>query len=207
MKGAEYADHDGLALGERVARGEVRPQELASVAAEAIAELNPALNAVVETYSDRIESPGDSAPGEGPFQGVPFLVKDMGDHEAGRRCEMGSRLCEGRTSAQDTFYIERVRAAGFNAIGRTNVPEFCIAGTTEGALHGNASTPWRQGYSAGGPAAARRPRWLRGWCPWRAGRISPAPCGFLRRFADAWGSCPRAAASPAAPPRVNRVMA
>ena len=191
MKAAEYADHDGVALGERVARGEASPEELAGAAAEAIAAVNPALNAVVETYADRIEGPGNSGPGastlgDGPFRGVPFLVKDMGGHEAGRRCEMGSRLCEGRTSAQDSFYIERVRAAGFNAIGRSNVPEFCIAGTTEGALHGNASTPWRQGYSAGGSSGGSAAAVAAGLVPVAGGsdiagsmRIPASLCGCL----------------------------
>jgi len=186
MKLSEYADCDGIGLSEALVRGEIRPEELAATAAEAIAAANPALNAVVETYADRIEGLAGTAQGAGPFHGVPFLIKDIGDHEAGRRCEMGSRLCAGRVSGQDSFFIERVRAAGFNTIGRTNVPEFCVAGTTEGMLHGNASTPWRQGYSAGGSSGGAGAAVASGMVPVASGsdiagsiRIPASLCGCL----------------------------
>ena len=150
MKLAEYAAYDALGLAELVAKKEVSPKELATTAAAAIDAINPAINAVVETYSDRIGGLDERTLGPGPFRGVPFLMKDVFGHEAGRKIEFGSRLCRGMVAQQDTHYCELLRASGVNILGRSAAPEYSMSGTTEGALYGNTSTPWRTGHSAGG---------------------------------------------------------
>jgi amidase len=147
---SEYAAHDALGLADLVQRGEVSPRELARLAASAIDAINPAVNAVVETYPDRIEDLDERRLGTGPFRGVPFLIKDFFGHEAGRVVEFGSRLCRGMIATQDTYLCEMFRASGLNIIGRSAAPEYSMAGTTETALHGNTSTPWKRGFSAGG---------------------------------------------------------
>jgi amidase len=150
MNLAQYAAHDALGLAALVASRQVSPIELAASAAAAIAAINPALNAVVETYPDRIEGLDERRLGNGPFRGVPFLMKDVFGHEAGRKIEFGSRLCRGMIAQQDTHFCELLRAAGVNILGRSAAPEYSMSGTTEGALYGNTCTPWRAGYSAGG---------------------------------------------------------
>lgn len=150
MNLSEYASFDALGLAALVASGQVSPRELAGTAARAIAAINPKVNAVVETYPDRIDSLDEKTLGAGPFRGVPFLMKDVFGHEAGRKIEFGSRLCRGMVAQQDTFFCELLRAAGLNILGRSAAPEYSMSGTTEGALYGNTSTPWRHGYSAGG---------------------------------------------------------
>jgi len=146
----DYAARDALGLAELVRRKEVTPRELAQAAARAIEAVNPRVNAVVETYDDRIGGLDEAALGAGPFRGVPFLIKDVGGHEKGRRIEYGSRLCRGMVGEIDTHLIKLLHQSGVNVIGRSNAPEYSIAGTTENALYGNTSTPWRQGCSAGG---------------------------------------------------------
>jgi amidase len=150
MNLAEYARFDALGLARLLADKEVTPAELARIAARAIEAVNPAVNAVVETYPDRIEALDENTLGSGPFRGVPFLMKDVFGHEAGRKIEFGSRLCRGMRAEQDTYYCQMLRAAGVNILGRSAAPEYSMAGTTETALYGNTSTPWRQGYCAGG---------------------------------------------------------
>lgn len=150
MKLSEYAAYDALGLAGLVSGKHVSPAELAATAAAAIDAVNPAINAVVETYPDRIGELDESRLGNGPFRGVPFLMKDVFGHEAGRKIELGSRLCRGMVVAQDSYYCELLRAAGVNIVGRSAAPEYSMSGTTESALHGNTSTPWRAGYSAGG---------------------------------------------------------
>jgi amidase len=150
MNLAEYARYDALGLADLVAKKEVSPKELANTAAAAIAAINPAVNAVVETYPDRIDALEEKTLGQGPFRGVPFLMKDVFGHEAGRKIEFGSRLCRGMVARQDTHYCELLRASGVNILGRSAAPEYSMSGTTEGALYGNTCTPWRSGYSAGG---------------------------------------------------------
>jgi amidase len=150
MRIDEYARHDGLALAELVKDGEVTPSELATVAADAIAAINPAINAVIELYHDRVDSLDETALGNGPFRAVPFLIKDVGGHEKGRKIEFGSRLCAGLVAEVDTYYAKLLRTAGLNIIGRTNTPEFSMASSSENLLYGATHTPWMAGRSAGG---------------------------------------------------------
>lgn len=146
----EYAKHDALGLAALVAQKQVTPKELAQTASRAIAAINPQVNAVVETYGDRIEGLDERSLGNGPFRGVPLLIKDVFGHEGGRRIEFGSRLCRGMVAEQDTYFCTLLKAAGVNIIGRSAAPEYSMSGSTEGALYGNTSNPWKKGYSAGG---------------------------------------------------------
>ena len=150
MKLSEYASYDALGLADLVKAGSVSPNELALTAAKAIAAVNGDVNAVVETYADRIDGLDERTLGTGPFRGVPFLMKDVFGHEGGRKIEFGSRLCKGMVADRDTYFCELLKAAGVNIIGRSAAPEYSLTGTTEGALYGNTSNPWKKGYSAGG---------------------------------------------------------
>ncbi len=150
MKLAEYAAFDALGLADLVARKEVTPKELAQTAAQAIEKANPTIKAVVETYADRIDDLDESSLGNGPFRGVPFLIKDVFGHEAGRKIEFGSRLCAGMTVETGTYFVDQLKASGVNIMGRSAAPEYSMSATTESAAFGNTSNPWKQGYSAGG---------------------------------------------------------
>ena len=150
MELSEYASYDGLGLADLVARKEVSPTELAQTARNAIDAIDGTVNAVVEVYDDRIAGLDESTLGDGPFRGVPFLIKDVGAHEKGRKIEFGSRLCEGMIAEFDTNFFKLLRSSGVNVLGRSNAPEYSIAASAENLLYGNTSTPWREGYSAGG---------------------------------------------------------
>jgi amidase len=149
MKLAEYCQYDSLGLAELVAKKEVSAKELAETAAAAIDAINPQVNAVVETYPDRIDVAEETL-GNGPFRGVPSLMKDVFGHEAGRKIEFGSRLCEGMVVQEDTHVCKLLKASGVNILGRSATPEYSMSGTTETAFYGNTSTPWKKGHSAGG---------------------------------------------------------
>ena len=146
----EYASYDGLGLAELVAKKQVTPKELATTAAAAIALANPKIHAVVETYPDRIAGLDEKSLGQGPFRGVPFLMKDVFGHEKGRKIEFASALCEGMVSEADTYMTTQLRDAGVNILGRSAAPEYSMSPTTETRFYGNTSTPWKHGYSAGG---------------------------------------------------------
>lgn len=150
MQLKDYAERDATALADLLRKGEVSPRELAQLAAQAVEAVNGEVNAVVELYPDRIEGLDESSLGEGPFRGVPFLIKDVRGYEKGRKIEYGSRLAEGLICEEDTFFIELARKAGLNVLGRSNAPEYSSATCTDNLLYGATSTPWRKGYSAGG---------------------------------------------------------
>jgi amidase len=147
---AEYASYDALGLAELVVRKQVSPTELALTAVAAKAKVDGAVNAVVELYPDRIEGLAEASLGQGPFRGVPFLIKDVFGHEKGRKIEFGSRLCKGMTVEASTAFVDLLKAAGVNILGRSAAPEYSMSATTESILYGNTSNPWKQGYSAGG---------------------------------------------------------
>src|SRR5437879_11711408 len=98
---AESASYDALGLADLVANKQVSPKELAQTAAAAIASINPSVNAVVETYPDRIDGLDEKTLGTGAFRGVPFLIKDFFGHEAGRTIEFGRRLQRRRLAHHD----------------------------------------------------------------------------------------------------------
>ena len=141
---AEYADHDGLGLAALIARGEVSAAEVRAAALQAIAAVNPTVNAVIESWDD------EPAPAAGPFSGVPFLVKDIVGATAGRRNELGSRLAAGLVAGADSLLMTRFRAAGLVTIGRTTTPEMGTSTTTESVATGPTRNPWDPGRNAGG---------------------------------------------------------
>src|SRR5687768_8828028 len=144
MNLTEYASYDALGLAELVAKGQATPKELALTAVAAKEKVDGAVNAVVELYPDRIETLDEASLGNGPFRGVPFLIKDVFGHEKGRKIEFGSRLCRNMVALTDTHLCELFRASGVNILGRSTAPEYSMSGTTESALYGNTSTPWKK---------------------------------------------------------------
>ncbi|HRJ68943.1 MAG TPA: amidase [Beijerinckiaceae bacterium] len=165
MKVKEYAKFDALGLAELVRRRQVTPKELALTAAEAIAKANGEVNCVVETYADRIDGLDETSLGTGPFRGVPFLMKDVFGHEKGRKIEFGSRLCKGMVGQVDSNLTVLLRKAGVNILGRSSAPEYSMAGTSEGLLYGNASNPWKKGYSTGGSSGGAQAAVTSGMVP------------------------------------------
>ncbi|TWV57777.1 amidase [Streptomyces misionensis] len=146
MRVTEYAHHDAVGLAELVAKGEVSPAELEAAAREAVAKVDPLINAVVETWP----ADDEPRPGSTPLAGVPFLIKDIGVAMAGRRMELGSRLAAGHVARADSYLMARLRRAGLVTFGRTSTPEMAYGITTEPVLHGATRNPWDPARSAGG---------------------------------------------------------
>jgi amidase len=154
----DYWKYDGLGLAELVRKKEVTALELVEVALESAARLNPTLNALCHDLSDRARTAARRPLSEGPFVGVPFLLKDIGAQMQGTPCECGSRLMQGHVSKIDTHLTERFHRAGLITIGKTTTPEFGAQVTTEPVLTGVTRNPWNTavtpGGSSGGSAAA-----------------------------------------------------
>ncbi len=145
----DYSDYDGLGLAELVAKKAVTPAELAEAAIERIERHNPTLNAVVyKGYDDARRSAQGDLP-DGPFKGVPFLIKDLGMPVAGWPRSHGSRFAN-VVDHEDGGLTRRYKAAGVVALGKTNTPEYGITGTTESAALGPCRNPWNPNHIAGG---------------------------------------------------------
>ncbi len=158
MAFAEYADHDGLGLADLVHRGETSSGELVEAAIERIERHNPALNAVVYKAYDEARKVAAGALPDGPFRGVPFLIKDLGAQVRGWPRTSGSHFAQVASDAADSELIRRYRASGVVLLGKTNTPEFGIPGVTHSEKLGPCGNPWNpehiSGGSSGGAAAA-----------------------------------------------------
>jgi amidase len=158
MNLTEYASYDGLGLAELVRTRQISARELGELFQRAVDKVNPQINAVIETYSERIAALDPDRVPQGAFAGVPFLLKDAGSGEAGKRQELGSRLTRGRIAPADRFLTQLFRAAGLTLLGRTTTPEFTLSASTESLLAGATHNPWNPdllaGGSSGGAAAS-----------------------------------------------------
>jgi amidase len=158
MSFAEYADYDGLGLAELVRNRDVTPSELLEAAIERIERNNGKLNAVVHKAYDEARGVAAGALPDGPFKGVPFLIKDLGVRVKGWPRTSASRFAQIDADESDSELITRYRATGAVLAGKTNTPEFGIPGVTTSALLGPCRNPWNTdhitGGSSGGAAAA-----------------------------------------------------
>jgi len=154
----EYTAHDGLGLAERVKAGDVSARELVDTAIAACEQVNGTLNAVVTEMFDHARARADTARPQGPFAGVPFLMKDFGAEVAGVRFTEGTAFLADHVPEEDSELYTRFCAAGLLTIGKTNLPELAIGTTTESPLFGACRNPWdttrTTGGSSGGAAAA-----------------------------------------------------
>lgn len=143
-----------------VASGEVSPGELLEAAIERIERIDPAINAVVIRWFDHARETARGDLPDGPFRGVPFLIKDLFATYAGQRISNGNvALKEAHViSDADTTLVSRHRRAGLVIAGRTNSPELGSVPTTEPVAWGPTHNPWdttrTPGGSSGGAAAA-----------------------------------------------------
>jgi amidase len=157
----ELAALDATAQAELVRRREVTPGELVEAAIARVERIDPQLNAVIlpalEQARHRAVAP--DLP-NGPFRGVPFLMKDLGGPEAGRRLAAGMRCLKdaGWTETTNAYLVNKLLAAGLVILGRTNTPELGLLPTTEPEAFGPTRNPWSPthspGGSSGGSAAA-----------------------------------------------------
>lgn len=154
----EYSEFDATGLAELVRNGETTPLELLESAISRAERHNPRLNALTYKAYDEARENASGALPDGPFRGVPFLIKDIASPVAGWPQTSGSRFLARQTAQEDGALTKRLREAGLVLFGKTNTPEFGITGTTEGALLGACRNPWNTDYisggSSGGAAAA-----------------------------------------------------
>lgn len=159
MRLDEYLQHDAVGLAGLVQTGQVSPQELLACAQAQAEKTNAQTGAIVRQWDPAQHAPSapDAAP-LGPFSGVPFLLKDGGQHFAGLPTSNGSRALVRQNQPAHAVVVQRWLDAGLVPFGKTNVPELMLKAVTDSQLWGRASNPWdlkrTPGGSSGGAAAA-----------------------------------------------------
>jgi amidase len=141
---------DATAQADLVRRGEVSPAELVEAAISRIEAVNPKLDAVIRTRFDAARREAAGALPDGPFRGVPILLKDLGCLVAGEPTAFGLGPMRDLALPLTSYLAQHFLAAGFIPLGRTNVPELGTTVTTEPRSFPAARNPWDPGRSAGG---------------------------------------------------------
>ena len=144
------SSRDALGLAELVRKRQVAPSELLDAAIARAEMLNPRFNFIAQRHYDHARKALAAGLPQGPFTGVPWLLKDLNTYIAGELTEGGSRFYNGYRATVTSELVRRIEAAGFVVFGKTTVPEFGLTGTTENKLTGDTRNPWNPAHIAGG---------------------------------------------------------
>ncbi len=183
----DYEAHDATALAALVPTGEVTPAELLGAALDRAAARDPAIGALASLRPDAARAAIDAGLPEGPFRGVPFLLKDLGAEAIDYPSNSGSRLFAGTIYDYDSEIWRRIRATGVVCFGRTTSPEGGIGPATEAAVYGAPTrNPWDPSRTAGGSSGGAGAAVAAGIVPLAHGsdgggsvRIPASCCGLL----------------------------
>ncbi len=181
-----YLDYDAVGLAQLVKTGEATPLELVEAAIARIEKVNERVNAVIHPMFESARAAAQGPLPEGPFTGVPFLVKDLLASVKGEPLAMGSKLMKEFVPTYDSEMVRRIRQAGFILIGKTNTPEFGLPPTTEPLAFGPTRNPWDLGCTSGGSSGGSAAAVAAGMVPAAHGndgggsiRIPAACCGVF----------------------------
>jgi len=145
----EYGNYDAVGLAELVRKKEVTPKELLDEAIARTAKIDPQINAVVVKHYDYAERQIERGLPDGPFTGVPFLLKDL-DLVEGTRTTFGASVMKDFVADHTGTLAQRFLDAGLAIFGKSASPEFGLMPTTESRLHGPTRNPWNLAHSSGG---------------------------------------------------------
>jgi len=156
--GDEFLQYDALGLAELIRKGDTNASELLDAAIARIERVNPELNFVATACYELGRSLAAGPLPDGPFSGVPYLLKDAFTDWAGVRTTFGNVFFNDHVPDHDSLTVARAKAAGFVLVARTTTPDWGWALATETDLHGITRNPWNPnrtpGGSSGGAAAA-----------------------------------------------------
>jgi len=154
----DYDQYDALGLAQLVRDKQVSPEELLEAAITRVEHANLAINAVVNRLYDHARNALRQGVPDGPFKGVPYLLKDLNALYKGTVTSNASRFFASNLADHDTEVVARLKRGGLCIFGKTNTPEFGLTVTSEPALFGPTRNPWdldsMAGGSSGGAAAA-----------------------------------------------------
>ena len=146
-----FEAHDALAVAELIRSRRISAREVLDTSLEDLRKVNGTLNAITDFYEGELLEKSIAAAGDGPFHGIPFVVKQLMADCAGTPTTVGSRFfAKEPVAANDSAAVARMRRAGLVIVGRSNTSEFGLAPTTEPAFGGATVNPWRADLSPGG---------------------------------------------------------
>ncbi len=162
----DLASLDATAQADLVRNGDAQPIELVDAAIARIELLNDELNAVIHPLFDRARTAVSATLPDGPFRGVPIVVKDLDGELAGAPYHCGNRLLKqlNYTPTVSSHLFAKLEAAGFVIVGKTNTPELGLMTTTEPLGTDRRATLGTPHERPAARAELPRPRSRVGWC-------------------------------------------
>ena len=195
----ELAGLDATDQAALVRRGDVSALELVEGAIERIQRLNPELNAVVTPLFEHARETAMTAVQDGPFTGVPYLLKDLVVEIEGTPFSEGSVFLRDNVSTSTSELVTRLRRAGLVMLGRTNTPEFGMVPTCEPTLHGPTRNPWNPAYSTSGSSGGSAAAVASGMVPMAHGNDLGGSLRFPASACGLFGLKPTRARNPLGP--------
>ena len=154
----EYGEHDAVSLAAMIRDGKVSKTEVLDEALTRMRAVQPQLNAVTHDMESFARQAITNGLPDGPFRGVPFMLKDLHVLYEGAPTHNGSNFYKDYIADHDTEIVTRFKKAGLVTIAKSNSPEFGMCASTEPRSHGAAPNPWNLartgGGSSGGSATA-----------------------------------------------------
>lgn len=150
-----------IEIRDRLACGDVSAEAVTRACLDRIAATEPALHALLTVREEAVEEAArmDKAGPDPsrPLWGVPITLKDVLSTQ-GIRTTAASRMLEHYVPFFDAHVVERLRAAGAIVLGKNNMDEFAMGGSTENSAFTPTCNPWNvtrvPGGSSGGSAAS-----------------------------------------------------
>ncbi len=147
----DFHKYDATGLAALVAKGEVSAAELLDEALRRVEVLNGDLNAVTVLSEAPARAAIEDGLPDGPFRGVPFLLKDLGAEAVDYPTNNGSRLFANSQHTYDSEIYIRFRDSGLVPFGRTASPELGIGPVSEAGVYGGPTrNPWNTNHTSGG---------------------------------------------------------
>ncbi|GIU84805.1 MAG: 6-aminohexanoate-cyclic-dimer hydrolase [Acidimicrobiales bacterium] len=177
---------DAVETARAIRGGEISKREAVEAAVERIESINSTLNAVIHPRFEEALDEAERA--EGPFAGVPIVLKDLDGFSAGDPYSAGCSALKdaGYRAPFDSHVTARLKRAGFVVVGRTNTPELGLQPTTEPLAFGPSRNPWNLGHSTGGSSGGSAAAVASGMVPVATGgdgggsiRIPASECGLV----------------------------
>src|SRR5260370_34583559 len=119
----EYGSYDGIGLAALVRKKQVSAGELLDEAIVRTARVDPQINAVVVKHYDYAQRQIDNGLPDGPFKGVPFLLKDL-DILQGTRTTFGASIFKDQVADHTGTLAQRFLGSGGTIFGTSARPEF-----------------------------------------------------------------------------------
>src|SRR5262249_34902652 len=138
---SEYDKYDALGLAELIAKKQITPAELLDAVRQRVEAINPKINAFNHLFFDKAEEQIKSGLGQGPFRGVPFALKDLGQYLKGTITSYGGRVWKDQVADYDSTLVTRYKQAGLVIFGKTASPALGLPPTTQSVLSAHPPNP------------------------------------------------------------------